>query len=182
MKRIKQLRAQQGNDKLQLRVEVDSGGCSGFQCVSMSMSQSLSPCLCLSVALCCRPVRAPESESGLYVPPPSSPRHTHPFSSCSLPPHRYVFTMEHHDPAAAPDEEEDEEEEDEEEEDEKDLVFERDGAQVLVDANSLAYIRGSTIDYEQELIRSGMCLSVYLSIYLSVCLSIYLSIYIFAPH
>ena len=43
--------------------------------------------------------------------------------------------MEHHDPAAVPDEEDDEEEE---EEVEKDLVFERDGAQVLVDANSLA--------------------------------------------
>ena len=34
-------------------------------------------------------------------------------------------------------------------------VFERDGAKVVVDTDSLEFLRGSTIDYEQELIRSA---------------------------
>lgn len=34
-------------------------------------------------------------------------------------------------------------------------VFERDGAQVLVDDISLDFIRGATVDYVQELIRSS---------------------------
>ena len=34
-------------------------------------------------------------------------------------------------------------------------VFERDCAKVVVDTDSLEFLRGSTIDYEQELIRSA---------------------------
>ena len=36
-----------------------------------------------------------------------------------------------------------------------DVVIERDGARVLVDGVSLEYIRGATVDYHQELIRSA---------------------------
>ena len=39
--------------------------------------------------------------------------------------------------------------------DEEDVVVERDGKQVVVDTSSLELLRGSTIDYEQELIRSA---------------------------
>ncbi len=39
--------------------------------------------------------------------------------------------------------------------DEEDLRFSRDGASVLIDATSLDYLRGSTVDYHRELIRSA---------------------------
>jgi len=38
---------------------------------------------------------------------------------------------------------------------EDDKVFERDGAKVVVDASSFELIKGATIDFEQELIRSA---------------------------
>ena len=79
--RIKQLQAQKKNDNLKLRVQVDSGGCSGFQ---------------------------------------------------------YVFEMVNDTPDP-----------------EEDQVFQRDGAQVIVDSSSLEFIKGATIDFEQELIRSA---------------------------
>lgn len=34
-------------------------------------------------------------------------------------------------------------------------VFERDGAKLIVDKDSLNFIKGSTIDYHEELIRSA---------------------------
>lgn len=39
--------------------------------------------------------------------------------------------------------------------DEEDRLFVRDGATLVVDSMSLEFVKGSTIDYEQELIRSG---------------------------
>jgi len=39
--------------------------------------------------------------------------------------------------------------------DEEDLVFEREGGEVVVDESSFELIKGATIDYEQELIRSA---------------------------
>ncbi|KAJ0403240.1 hypothetical protein ATCC90586_001647 [Pythium insidiosum] len=39
--------------------------------------------------------------------------------------------------------------------DEEDIVFEQHGGKVVVDKESLEFIRGSTIDFEQELIRSA---------------------------
>ncbi|OQR78726.1 iron-sulfur cluster assembly 2 -like protein, partial [Tropilaelaps mercedesae] len=36
-----------------------------------------------------------------------------------------------------------------------DCVFERDGAKIVCDQMSLGFIEGSTVDYEEELIRSG---------------------------
>jgi iron-sulfur cluster assembly accessory protein len=38
---------------------------------------------------------------------------------------------------------------------EDDAVFDRDGAKVVVDKGSLELIKGSTIEFEQELIRSS---------------------------
>ncbi|CAH0479826.1 unnamed protein product [Peronospora belbahrii] len=38
---------------------------------------------------------------------------------------------------------------------EEDVVFEQHGGRVVVDKESLDLIRGSTVDYEQELIRSA---------------------------
>ncbi len=32
-------------------------------------------------------------------------------------------------------------------------VFEREGARIIVDSDSLEFLRGATIDYEEELIR-----------------------------
>eukprot|EP00605_Chrysophyceae_sp_TOSAG23-4_P002925 GSChrysophyteH1.ASY1.ANO1.3220.1 assembled CDS len=81
--RIKRLREQQKNESLKLRIQVDSGGCSGFQ---------------------------------------------------------YVFNMEHYDDAPRTD---------------NDDIDNNDGAHVVVDDASFQFIKGSTIDYEQELIRSA---------------------------
>jgi iron-sulfur cluster assembly 2 len=44
---------------------------------------------------------------------------------------------------------------DDEELENEDLVFSRDGSDVVVDESSFDLIRGSTIDFEQELIRSA---------------------------
>ena len=44
---------------------------------------------------------------------------------------------------------------DAEELEEDDMIFQRDGCEVVVDESSFDLIRGSTIDYEQELIRSA---------------------------
>ena len=40
----------------------------------------------------------------------------------------------------------------------EDLVFERDGAKVVVDSSSFVFLKGSTIDFEQELIRSAFAI------------------------
>ena len=37
----------------------------------------------------------------------------------------------------------------------EDLVFTRDGAELVVDDVSIEFVKGATVDYEQELIRSG---------------------------
>ena len=55
---------------------------------------------------------------------------------------QYVFNME--DPNEASDEAS-----------EGDLVFSRDGAKVVVDPGSFEFIKGATIDFEQEMIRSA---------------------------
>jgi Fe-S cluster assembly iron-binding protein IscA len=46
---------------------------------------------------------------------------------------------------------------DDDDEDEvvEDIMFERDGARVVVDAASLAFVRGATLDFAQEMIRSS---------------------------
>jgi iron-sulfur cluster assembly 2 len=44
---------------------------------------------------------------------------------------------------------------DTQEDEEEDLIFSRDGSNVVVDESSFSLIKGSTIDYEQELIRSA---------------------------
>jgi iron-sulfur cluster assembly accessory protein len=41
---------------------------------------------------------------------------------------------------------------------EEDLVFIRDGVEVIVDDVSIEFVRGATVDYEQELIRSGFAI------------------------
>ncbi len=41
---------------------------------------------------------------------------------------------------------------------EDDLVFKRDGEEVLVDDTSFELIRGATVDYEQEMIRSAFAI------------------------
>ena len=51
---------------------------------------------------------------------------------------QYTFTLE----TEAPDEEED-------------SVFERDGSQVVVDESSMEFVRGATVDFEVEMIRSS---------------------------
>ena len=52
---------------------------------------------------------------------------------------QYVFSLSELDAPLGPD----------------DVAVERDGARVLVDAVSLEYIRGATVDYHEELIRSA---------------------------
>ena len=47
---------------------------------------------------------------------------------------------------------------DAEELEEEDMIFKRDGCEVVVDESSFDLIRGSTIDYEQELIRSAFAI------------------------
>ncbi len=42
--------------------------------------------------------------------------------------------------------------------DSEDNVFERDGAHVVVDTASLQFIKGATLDFEQELIRSAFAI------------------------
>ena len=42
--------------------------------------------------------------------------------------------------------------------DEEDLVFVRDGVEVIVDDTSIEFVKGATVDYEQELIRSGFAI------------------------
>ncbi|XP_076464674.1 iron-sulfur cluster assembly 2 homolog, mitochondrial-like [Babylonia areolata] len=39
--------------------------------------------------------------------------------------------------------------------DEDDRVFEKDGARIVIDKDSLEYVQGSTVDYHEELIRSA---------------------------
>ena len=41
---------------------------------------------------------------------------------------------------------------------EEDLVFVRDGVEVIVDDTSIEFVKGATVDYEQELIRSGFAI------------------------
>jgi iron-sulfur cluster assembly accessory protein len=41
----------------------------------------------------------------------------------------------------------------------KDLVFERDGARVVVDDISFEFVRGATIDYVEEMIKSSFAIS-----------------------
>lgn len=41
----------------------------------------------------------------------------------------------------------------------KDRVFEQDGAAVVVDALSLEFLRGATVDYVQEMVRSSFVVS-----------------------
>ncbi|KAF4316416.1 hypothetical protein BBO99_00008509 [Phytophthora kernoviae] len=41
---------------------------------------------------------------------------------------------------------------------EEDIVFEQHGGKVVVDKESLEFIRGSTVDFEQELIRSAFAI------------------------
>ena len=43
--------------------------------------------------------------------------------------------------------------------DEEDKLFERDGARVVVDEVSLDLVRGSTVDYVQEMIRSSFAIN-----------------------
>ncbi|XP_068730072.1 iron-sulfur cluster insertion protein ErpA-like [Montipora capricornis] len=43
---------------------------------------------------------------------------------------------------------------------EDDRVIERDGAKVVIDEVSLGYLKGSTVDYHEELIRSGFRISL----------------------
>jgi iron-sulfur cluster assembly accessory protein len=58
-------------------------------------------------------------------------------------PGRYKFTIES---AVAPT-------------DEDDLVFSRDGCDVVVDDSSIEFVRGATVDFEEEMIRSAFVVS-----------------------
>ena len=82
-RRIRQLQGAANNDKLSLRICVESGGCSGFQ---------------------------------------------------------YIFKMEEPTVTA------------------EDALFERDGTKVVVDTASLELIKGSTVDFVQEMIRSSFAI------------------------
>jgi Fe-S cluster assembly iron-binding protein IscA len=68
---------------------------------------------------------------------------------------QYKFLLLSEDGTATTDHDDDEEEEDGTIDPEEDIVYTVDGARLVVDQTSLDLLRGSTIDYVQEMIRSS---------------------------